>query len=182
VGKHTVMLRGRNVSLRPVLERDVSRMYEIHMDVANRGDFWPLDLTSETAFKREFQENGFWTDEHGMLVMVDENDQLLGDIGFFRPVRYFNATLEIFYRVYDESNRGKGTTPEALSLLVRYLFGSKSCERIQLGIDSGNRSSQRVAEKCGFTLEGTLRSAMYHRGQHHDMQIYSILRGEAPAP
>jgi RimJ/RimL family protein N-acetyltransferase len=173
------MLRGKSVSLRPVRERDIEELYGIHVQIENRGLHWPLDVTSESAFKREFQENGFWTDEHGMLVMVDGNGELIGDIGFFRPVRYFNSTYEIFYRVYDESNRGKGTTPEALRLLVRYLFDSKQCERIQLGIDTENRSSQRVAEKCGFTLDGTMRSAMYHRGRHHDMLVYSILRGEA---
>jgi ribosomal-protein-alanine N-acetyltransferase len=177
--KHTVMLSGKGVSLRPVLARDVDRMYEIHMDISNRGEFWPLDLTSEVAFKRDFNENGFWTDERGLLVMVDENDQLVGDIGFFRPVPYFNATLEIFYRVYDDSQRGKGVTTEALGLLVRYLFDTKTCERIQLGIDTENGASRRVAEKAGFSHEGTMRSPMFHRGRHHDMEIYSILRGEA---
>ncbi len=178
MSKRTVMLKGRNVSLRPVLERDVERMYEIHIDISNRGDFWPLDIESEVAFKGEFQKSGFWKDDRGLLVMVNDDDKLIGDIGFFRPVQYFNATLEIYYRLYDESDRGKGVTPEALMLLVRYLFESKTCERIQLGIDTDNKASRRVAEKSGFTHDGTIRSALYHRGRHRDFEVYSILRDE----
>lgn len=180
MSNNTVMLRGKNVSLRPVLARDIDRMYEIHFDISNRGDYWPPHVDSETAFKREFGENGFWTSERGLLVMVDGNDNLVGDIGFFRPAEYLTSTFEIFYRVYEESQRGKGITPEALTMLVRWLFDSKPCNRLQLTIDTENKASRRVAEKCGFTHEGTLRSVMFHRGQHRDMEMYSLLRDEAP--
>ena len=179
MSSHTVMLKGQNVSLRPVLARDVDRMYEVHMDISNRGDYWPLDVDSEVAFKKEFNETGFWTAERGFLVMVDESDRPIGDIGFFRPVPYWNATLEIFYRVYDESQRGKGVTTEALGLLVAYLFETKACRRIQLGIDTENKASRRVAEKAGFTHEGTMREAWFNRGSYRNVEVYSILRGEA---
>ena len=119
MSERTVMLRGKYVSLWPVLERDIERIYEIHMDISNRGEFWPLEVDSEVAFKKEFRETGFFKADNGLLVMVDENDRLIGDIGFFRPVQYWNATLEIYYRVYDGSQRGKGVTTEALGLLVR---------------------------------------------------------------
>ena len=177
--ERTVMLRGKNVSLRPVLERDIDRMYEIHIDISNRGDFWPLDVDSEVEFKKEFRESGFWKADNGLLVMVDENDKLIGDIGFFRPADYMTTTFEIFYRVYEASNWGKGVTSEALGLLVRWLFDSKQCERLQLAIDVENKRSRRVAEKAGFTNEGTLRSIMFHRGGYRDMVMYSLLRGEA---
>ncbi len=175
----SVMLTGKSVRLRPVRESDIERMYDIHVDIANRGEFWPLDVTSEPAFRREFQESGFWTKDSGLLLIVDDTGQLLGDIGFFRPVpQYFDA-LEIYYRVYDHAQRGKGVTSEALNLLVGYLFDARRVNRIQLGIDTENLASRRVAEKCGFTHEGTARKAQFLRGEHHDIEIYSILRDEA---
>jgi RimJ/RimL family protein N-acetyltransferase len=45
-------------------------------------------------------------------------------------------------------------------------------------IHPDNDASQRVAEKCGFTLEGTMRKAWFHRGRHQDVQVWSILRDE----
>jgi RimJ/RimL family protein N-acetyltransferase len=41
-----------------------------------------------------------------------------------------------------------------------------------------NAASRRVAEKCGFKLEGIARGAMFHRGQNYDLEMYSILRAE----
>jgi RimJ/RimL family protein N-acetyltransferase len=68
---------------------------------------------------------------------------------------------------------------EALSLCADYLFQSTTIHRLQLIIAEGNIASQRVAQKCGFTYEGTARQAMFQRGKHHDMQIYALLRHEA---
>ena len=45
-------------------------------------------------------------------------------------------------------------------------------------IAEGNIASERVAQKCGFTYEGTARQAMFARGRHFDMKLYSLLRHE----
>jgi hypothetical protein len=50
---------------------------------------------------------------------------------------------------------------------------------VQLIIAEGHIASERVVQKCGFTYEGTARQAMFARGRHCDMKIYSLLRHEA---
>ena len=45
-------------------------------------------------------------------------------------------------------------------------------------IAEGNIASERVAQKCGFTYEGLARQAMFARGRHQDMKLYSWLRPE----
>ena len=67
---------------------------------------------------------------------------------------------------------------EALSLLTDYLFQSRKIHRVQLIIADGNVASETVAQKCGFTYEGTARQAMYQRGRHRDMKLYALLRDE----
>jgi RimJ/RimL family protein N-acetyltransferase len=42
-------------------------------------------------------------------------------------------------------------------------------------------ASKRVAEECGYKFEGVARGAVFHRGAYRDMEVYSILRQEAPA-
>jgi [ribosomal protein S5]-alanine N-acetyltransferase len=68
--------------------------------------------------------------------------------------------------------------PEAVDLLVRYLFSRLKNNRIRLIIHPENLASCRVAEKCGFTYEGTARGAWYYRGTNHDVEVYAILRDE----
>jgi RimJ/RimL family protein N-acetyltransferase len=67
---------------------------------------------------------------------------------------------------------------EALSLFTDYLFQSLKINRVQLIIADGNIASEKVAQKCGFTYEGTARQAMFQRGRHRDMKLYSLLRDE----
>jgi RimJ/RimL family protein N-acetyltransferase len=44
-----------------------------------------------------------------------------------------------------------------------------------------NAASCRIAEKCGFVLEGTARGAFYNDGRNQDVLIYSLLKTD-PRP
>ena len=61
-----LMLRGKLLTLRPILASDLDHVYEAHVDIRNRGDFFPLGVVSESAFKREFAEHGFWQRERAI--------------------------------------------------------------------------------------------------------------------
>ena len=50
--------------------------------------------------------------------------------------------------------------------------------RARLDIHPDNAPSIRVAEKCGFTLEGRIRQGWFHRGSWQDTLIYGLLRSE----
>ena len=168
------MLKGKSILLRPVRETDLDQLYAYHADIDNRGDFFPRGILAEPVFRKRFQETGFWEKDDGMLLMVSRNNEILGHIEFFKTVNYLDE-YELSYQVYAPEQRGKGITTEAVNLLVRYLFETKRVNRIRLVIDPGNLASRRLAEKCGFTHEGTARGAWYHKGAHRDVEIYAIL-------
>jgi ribosomal-protein-alanine N-acetyltransferase len=44
-----------------------------------------------------------------------------------------------------------------------------------------NAPSRRIAEKCGFQLEGTARGAFFNGGRNVDVLVYSLLRDD-PRP
>jgi RimJ/RimL family protein N-acetyltransferase len=44
-----------------------------------------------------------------------------------------------------------------------------------------NAASRRIAEKCGFVLEGTVRGAFFSGGRNKDVLLYSLLRDD-PRP
>lgn len=174
------MLHGERVDLSPIRERDLDAFYEAHVDIANRGAFFPLRVTSESALRAEFAKNGFWDKEEGVLLIRNRDDEIAGHIEFFKPVSYWDA-FELSYLLYDPRHAGHGYVTEAVQLLVDYLFGAKKQHRIHLVIVPGNAASQRVAEKCGFTLEGTVRGAFFNGGRNHDVLLYSLLRTD-PRP
>jgi [ribosomal protein S5]-alanine N-acetyltransferase len=174
------MLRGKLLTLRPILGSDVDTVYTAHVDIRNRGEYFPLGVLSESAFKREFAEHGFWQREEGYLLMITPGQEIAGHVEFFMPVVYWDA-FELSYQLYDERFAGRGYATEAVQLMVDYLFAAKKQGRIQFDIVPENAASRRIAEKCGFTLEGTARGAMFNGGGNQDLLIYSLLRSD-PRP
>jgi RimJ/RimL family protein N-acetyltransferase len=70
---------------------------------------------------------------------------------------------------------------EAVQLLTDYLFAAKKVNRIHLVIVPENAASRRIAEKCSFTLEGTIRGAFFNDGRSQDVVLYLLLRDD-PRP
>ena len=175
------MLTGNNVILRTVRDTDVDQLYAYHLDIDNRGDYFPRGVLSQPAFRSHFQESGYWGKEDGMLVMASRSGDIIGHIEFFKTVNYLDE-YELSYQVYAAEERGKGVTTEAVRLFTRYLFQTKRMNRIRLVIHPDNAASRRVAEKCGFRHEGTARGAWYNNGRHHDVEIYAILHDEIIPP
>jgi RimJ/RimL family protein N-acetyltransferase len=171
------MLTGSVIRLRTVREADLESLYNFHQDIANRGEYFPLGIQSEPAFRRTFQETGFWEEKEGMLVMVTNMDAIVGHIEFFATVAYLDE-LELSYQIYEAVHRGKGFATDAVRLMTRYLFDRKKTNRIRLIIHPDNVTSKRVAEKCGYRFEGTARGAWFNRGRNHDVEVHAILRDD----
>jgi RimJ/RimL family protein N-acetyltransferase len=174
------VLRGKRITLRPVREADLDAFYAAHTDIRNRGAFFPLGVASESKLRRDFAETGLWEREEGTLLIVSPDGEMAGHIEFFKPVGYWDA-FELSYQLYDERFAGRGYVTEAVQLLVDYLFAAKKQHRIQLVIVPENAASRRIAEKCGFALEGTARGAFFNEGRNQDVLIYSLLRTD-PRP
>jgi RimJ/RimL family protein N-acetyltransferase len=89
--------------------------------------------------------------------------------------------MEIIYTIVP-SERGKGYGTEAVQLMVDYLFLSQNICRIQAITNVGNKASQRVLEKAGLRIEGTIRKLLLVRGVWTDYCLHSILREEWKEP
>jgi RimJ/RimL family protein N-acetyltransferase len=55
--------------------------------------------------------------------------------------------------------RGRGVATGMLDELTRWAFDELGALRLTLIIDVENRASSRVAERCGYVLEGVMRSS-----------------------
>jgi ribosomal-protein-alanine N-acetyltransferase len=171
------MIRGERVTLRTVRAADLPALYLLMSDISLQGESLALPLRSEASFRKEFDETGFLDRRYGRFLVTDLEDRMLG------MIVYFGANtpkgFEIGYHLFDPSSRGKGVMSEALRLAVRYLFSSHEINRLQIATAVDNEASKRLALKCGFRFEGTLRRSVFPHGDDHDALLYTLLHGEA---
>jgi [ribosomal protein S5]-alanine N-acetyltransferase len=163
--------------LRTVTEKDLDELYSLQSSIYNKGDYYPLLVESETSFKSRFRENGFWGDYYGKMLIVDDKNQILGDICYFMTAAYLDS-LEIAAIIYKEECRHKGIMTKAMDIFVRLLFETKKVNRLQLTIFPGNIASKKIVEKYGFKHEGILRGAVFKGKRNIDVALYSLLRDE----
>jgi len=105
-------------------------------------------------------------------------DRHLGNMSVWFTSRP-NAVGEVGYWVRsDETTRGVAT--EAAARILQFAFEDLDMHRVTLRIAVGNRASERVAEKLGFGLEGTLREDVKVGHMWLDHTLWSLLAQEWP--
>jgi ribosomal-protein-alanine N-acetyltransferase len=141
------------------------------------GEFLPLTQWSRTELEKAGQVDPF---EMKWFFIEKKDGSKIGYIFHFNMLHItMGKLLEIAYALLP-SERGKGYCTEATQLMVDYLFLSMDVSRVQAIISIGNKASERVLEKAGFTREGTIRRHV--RGARRDAYLYSILREEWKEP
>jgi RimJ/RimL family protein N-acetyltransferase len=117
-------------------------------------------------------------DRESFAIVDDEQGEYAGFVGW--AVRFSvnreDAQLELGYATSPWA-RGRGVATETLRQLTEGSL-TEGFQRIVLQIDSTNAASRRIAEKVGYTYEGTQRSVHHKNGQRVDLQLWSLLPGE----
>ena len=99
------------------------------------------------------------------------DESLLGTIGF-HTVSALNCTAEISYEFRPDC-WGRGLATACCEAVVAWGFSQAGYVRIQGTVLDSNAASARVLRKCGFELEGRLRSYRMVRGMSRDYWLYA---------
>jgi RimJ/RimL family protein N-acetyltransferase len=101
----------------------------------------------------------------------------IGNVGL-RNLDPDNGSAELSVLMTDHRFIGRGYGTDAVNCIVDFGFGELRLERIYLLVFDYNPRAKRSYEKSGFQTDATLRRSRFHRGQHHDVDVMSILRDE----
>lgn len=169
---------GTELRLRPMEERDLDAIVDTCRDPETirwttvPDPYERTDAESYLGFGRSTWAGG--TSACFVVADVDDRyvgtidlrlssaDPLLGDVGFM-------AAPEA---------RGRGHLTAALTALSAWGFTTLGLTRIEWRANVGNTASRRVAEKAGFTVEGTARGGLTHRGERVDAWVGALLAGD----
>src|SRR5262245_29621752 len=106
---------------------------------------------------------------------IASSKEVIGGIGFHPQADVHRLTAEIGYWL-GEPFWGRGIATQALRALTEWVFATTPLVRIYAHVFAWNPASARVLEKCGFTLEGRMRSSVIKDGQIIDQLMYGIVR------
>ena len=170
-------LQDEVIELRPWLDRDVPAIVAACNDPeTSRWTTVPSPYTDADARAWLGRCASAWSDGAAPLAVVERDG---GQLAAAITLWLHGRTGELGYWAAPDF-RGRGYVPRAVRLLSSWAFDELDLPRVQLGTFPGNVASERVAEKCGFTREGVLRSWMEQRGERRDVTMWSLLPGDAP--
>jgi ribosomal-protein-alanine N-acetyltransferase len=171
------VIKGKNINLRLIEEKDMEEYHRLYNDIENRGEYYYMGMEPESIIKKNYNESGYWGENFGRMLIVDKKDKILGYINYFKSISYFSS-YEIGYRLFGAHLHGKGIMTEVVKLFSGYLFRSTNINRLEIRTHPNNKASQRVALKCGFSEEGKARGAVLYKNQYIDMMQFSLTRQE----
>ncbi|MER5596732.1 GNAT family N-acetyltransferase [Streptomyces sp. NPDC002265] len=123
-----------------------------------------VDLDSARASLRAKQDGAADGTSASFRVTDAADGTTLGHIGVNAIDPVFRSG-RVGYWVLPEA-RGRGVATRALALAARWAHGDLGLHRLELDHALDHDASCRVAERCGFRYEGTLRGAMFEAGRH----------------
>jgi RimJ/RimL family protein N-acetyltransferase len=174
---HDLMLKGQLCTVRHLLNTDLNTFIAMVNDLPSRGPHFSHFFKSPESMRKEFAQNAFVTDDSELFVVEDDaTHHIVGVVTHFKTRT--PSSREIGYRLFDQRLAGMGYTTEAVRLVADYLFRVNTVHRLEVLMAPENIASVRIAQKCGFREEGTLREAFFINGRYQDVKIFSLLRPE----
>ncbi|TCO47596.1 RimJ/RimL family protein N-acetyltransferase [Kribbella antiqua] len=142
---------------------DIQRWHVRRLDSLEEAREW----AGQWAYRWDNETAASW-------AAVDGDDQPLGQIGL-RNISLAEGSAGVSYWVTPAA-RGRGIAARSVDALSAWAFGLIGFNRLNIQHSTANTASCRVAERTGYTLEGTLRQAIKHADGWHDWHVHGRLR------
>jgi ribosomal-protein-serine acetyltransferase len=169
-----------NLEMRLVSERYAEEGYRVvrdNLEYLHEWLPWATEAyTVESA--REFMRTALerFGREETLTLLIFFQNRFSGCIGFNKP-DYVNKSTEIGYWQAADV-QGNGIMTKCCRAVIDHCFGELDLNRIVIRCATGNRKSQAIPERLGFSLEGIEREAEWLHGKFVSLKVYSMLKKE----
>ncbi len=104
-----------------------------------------------------------------------ETQEIIGCV-FINNIDLLNKNGVSGCFIGEKEHWGKGYATDALMLMLKHVFYDKGLERVWAGVFEENIASLRMAEKCGYKVEGLMRKGAFVDGEFKNIVIVAVLR------
>ena len=169
-------LIGRKVTLRAIEERDL----EFLQNLLNNPD--TSSTVVGTSFPVSYIHQEHWfnkiVDDDKTLRLIIETEKdgvvgtiIMGDFDWISRVAH-KTGIKLDVTKVTES----GIALDAMVTLFDYAFYELNLNRIEGSVMADNKQAMAMNKLLGYTIEGTLRQAVYRNGVYHDVHLLGMLK------
>lgn len=131
------------------------------------------DLSKRFA---QIKSKEFENSEEYLFVATPKDDRSVIALVYIKELDWDKKQGEFAYCI-DYNWEGKGITTEIVNVLSDYAFKKLGLEVLQIIVHKENEGSVRVAEKCNFICQQTLKKEYTPPGEMPlDMELYELYK------
>jgi ribosomal-protein-serine acetyltransferase len=177
-----IVLQDRFISLRPFQIQDIPLLFEAARESVHELSAWMVwchaaySMEDSATFISNTEADWERGQQYSFAIIDREDGTFLGSVGI-NAVNHVHKFANLGYWVRTRRTR-QGVGTSATILAARFGLEQLGLHRVELVVPTGNKASQRVAEKAGATCEGVFRKRLVLRGRSVDAVIYSFISGE----
>lgn len=169
-------LTGSKVALRkmtPMDYEDYASIEDIMQSRLLMNDGIPFPPTNADHMKF-LSEISSEKDDYMFGIELKEDKLFIGTIAVYL-VDWHNSTCHVGISIGPE-HQGKGYGTDAMKVLLDFIFNYMNVNKVKLQVFGYNKKAIRSYEKCGFSIEGTLKEELFRFGKYHDIFVMGLLR------
>lgn len=169
---HPVLEAGGGVLLRAHRPDDAQGAFEQCQDPQMQR-FTTVPVPYERHFVEEYFDSlaARWADGTMAAFAIEVDGRFAGTVDLrLEEARWANVGFGMHPWA-----RGRGVMTRAVTALLDWGFDELRLEGVQWRAVVGNTASRRVAERCGFRIEGEVRGLLVARGGRDDGWIGTLL-------
>jgi RimJ/RimL family protein N-acetyltransferase len=132
------------------------------------------DLESSRSFLRAYAEKA--AADTGRIYGIWVDGKLVGGV-LFRTMDLQSGNAEAGCWL-EPSAVGRGLVTRAARVIIDWAIEERGIHRVEWLVSAANQASIAVARRLGMTRDGVLRQSYPHRGERHDVEVWSVLAPE----
>lgn len=164
---------GKFVVLRAIEQSDMSMMREMMNDPSIEelvvGWAWPVSEYSQEKWFQTSANNG-----NDFRFIIEYEGSAVGIVGLV-DIDWKNRKAITSIKLHERCPKGKGIGTDSVMALERYAFDQLQLHRLEGAWLDYNIASEKLHLKCGWSIEGIQRKAIYKNGKYHDLKVVGIL-------
>lgn len=171
------ILKGNNVSLRPIERSDLEKLNqwknddEVYQNLG--GGFMPVSVNVQEKWMDSLIDT---TGNNKRFMIETCEGEAIGMIGLY-SINWIHRTCELGIFIGEKKQQGKGYGKEAYQLLESFAEKYLNLRKMKAFVVADNTSATRMYDRLGFNKVGELLQERFINGNYHSVLIMEKFLG-----